>query len=123
MEKENFNNAIGKKVKELRLKQNWTQRDVAIRLGISIPAFSKIETGITDINTGRLIQIADLFEVPVAELSSGLKEKGLDTKTQLTIITNLKAAIAQREQDIIKIQRKLIDLYEELENLNRERLG
>ena len=38
------------------------------RLGISIPAFSKIETGVTDVNLSRLEQIANIYEVSVVQL-------------------------------------------------------
>lgn len=123
MEKENFNNTIGNKVRELRLQLNWNQRTVAKKLDISIPAFSKIETGITDINISRLEQIAALFEVSTHELLYDLKGKDLDTKNQVAEIAELKAAVARREQDIIQIQKKLIDLYEEVENLHLERLN
>ena len=39
---------LGKKIRLLRHQKGWSQEDVAKRLDISIPAFSKIETGITD---------------------------------------------------------------------------
>jgi transcriptional regulator with XRE-family HTH domain len=41
---------LGKKIRLLRHQKGWSQEEVAKRLDISIPAFSKIETGITDIN-------------------------------------------------------------------------
>jgi len=39
-------NTLGKKIRLLRHQKGWSQEDVAKRLDISIPAFSKIETGI-----------------------------------------------------------------------------
>jgi transcriptional regulator with XRE-family HTH domain len=41
---------LGKNIRMLRHKNGWGQEDIALKLNISIPAFSKIETGITDIN-------------------------------------------------------------------------
>ena len=122
MEKENFDNCIGKKIKNLRHKINWSQGEVAVQMNISIPAFSKIENGITDINIKRLNQIANLLGVSAHELLRGVQKGFLDVKSPSTVITDLKEAILQRELDIIKIQKKLIDLYEEAENLNKERL-
>ena len=52
---------LGKKIRLLRHQRSWSQEDVAKQLDISIPAFSKIETGITDVNLSRLEQIATLF--------------------------------------------------------------
>ena len=59
---------LGKKIRLLRHQKGWSQEDVAKRLDISIPAFSKIETGITDINLSRLEQISTLFEMTVVQL-------------------------------------------------------
>ena len=59
---------LGKKIRLLRHQKSWSQEDVAKQLGISIPAFSKIETGITDINLSRLEQISKLFEMTVVQL-------------------------------------------------------
>jgi len=60
--------ALGKKIRLLRHQKGWSQEDVAKKLDISIPAFSKIETGITDINLSRLEQIAVLFDMTVVQL-------------------------------------------------------
>ncbi|WP_316835595.1 helix-turn-helix transcriptional regulator [Pedobacter nutrimenti] len=54
---------IGNKIRMLRVNSRKKQRHLAEALGISIPAYSKIETGITDINTARLIEIANYFDV------------------------------------------------------------
>jgi transcriptional regulator with XRE-family HTH domain len=48
---------LGRKIKLMRQQNGWSQGDVAKRLDISVPAFSKIETGVTDINLSRLEQI------------------------------------------------------------------
>jgi len=75
MEKENFDNCIGKKIKNLRHKINWSQGEVAVQMNISIPAFSKIENGITDINIKRLNQIANLLGVSAHELLRGVQKE------------------------------------------------
>ena len=38
-------NYIGKNIRRLRQKKGWSQSQVAAELKISVPAFSKIETG------------------------------------------------------------------------------
>jgi transcriptional regulator with XRE-family HTH domain len=37
---------LGKNIRDLRHRKGWSQEDIALKLDISIPAFSKIETGI-----------------------------------------------------------------------------
>lgn len=105
-------NIIGNNIRKLRLKNGWSQGEVAKRLKISIPAFSKIETGITDINISRLDQISKLFGVPTLEIIS--KEGETHQFTNYSEIKTLKDRIAAQEDEISKLQRKVIDLYEEI---------
>jgi len=93
-------------------KNGWSQGEVAKRLNISIPAFSKIETGITDINISRLAQIANLFEVSTMDIIS--KEGENPQSLNFEEINSLKDKLSQREEEIIKLQKKVIDLYEEI---------
>jgi transcriptional regulator with XRE-family HTH domain len=105
-------NTIGKNIRQLRQKKSWSQGEVAKRLSISIPAFSKIETGITDINISRLDQIATLFEVSTMDIIS--KEGENPQSQNYEEISKLKERLSQREEEIIKLQKKVIDLYEEI---------
>ena len=109
-------NVIGKNIRQLRQKNGWSQGEVAKRLDISIPAFSKIETGITDINISRLDQIARLFEVSTLEIiSNGSENLQAGNSMELTV---LKDKLAVKEDEIIKLQKKVIDLYEEIRNMS-----
>ena len=103
---------IGKNIKLLRQKHNWNQSQVAKQLKISTPAFSKIETGITDVNYSRLDQIAKIFEVPVTALLAHDKDN-LQSKRQEELDT-LTTKLNKREEEIIKLQSLLIELYEEV---------
>jgi transcriptional regulator with XRE-family HTH domain len=103
---------LGKKIRLLRHQKGWSQEDVAKRLDISIPAFSKIETGITDINLSRLEQIASLFELTVVQLLTFTDAEG-DSK----IINELDAVhkkLMDRETEVIDLQKKVIELFVEL---------
>ena len=110
-------NLIGKNIRTLRQKNSWSQGEVAKRLLISIPAFSKIETGITDVNISRLEQIANLFEVSVIDLIS---KEGEHHKTENAAeISMLKEKLAVKEDEIIKLQKKVIELYEEIRSISK----
>ncbi|MGZ3756055.1 MAG: helix-turn-helix domain-containing protein [Mucilaginibacter sp.] len=103
---------LGKKIRLLRHQKGWSQEDVAKRLDISIPAFSKIETGITDINLSRLEQISNLFEMSVVQLLT-FNEQETDQKftNELDVINK---KLTDRETEIIDLQKKVIELFEEL---------
>ena len=103
---------LGKKIRLLRHQKGWSQEDVAKRLDISIPAFSKIETGITDINLSRLEQISKLFEMTVVKLLTYN-----DTEQQEKYISELETMtkkLQERETEVIDLQKKIISLFEEL---------
>ena len=92
--------------------KGWSQEDVAKRLDISIPAFSKIETGITDINLSRLEQLSNLFEMSVVQLLT-FNDLEEDKKfvNELEVVNK---KLTDRETEIIDLQKKVIVLFEEL---------
>jgi transcriptional regulator with XRE-family HTH domain len=103
---------LGKKIRLLRHQRGWSQEDVAKRLDISIPAFSKIETGITDINLSRLEQISKLFEMSVVQLLTfNDLEQENKYNSELDSVTK---KLSDRETEVIDLQKKVIELYEEL---------
>ena len=111
--KKKNNKSVGKNIRAFRHQNGWSQEDVANKLGISIPAFSKIETGVTDINLSRLEQIANIYEIEVAQLLSLDMEEEEIEPSNLSIIQK---KLLDREAEIANLQRKVILLYEELRN-------
>ena len=106
---------LGKKIRLLRHQKGWSQEDVAKQLDISIPAFSKIETGITDINLSRLEQISTLFEMTIVQLLTyNDPEQEIKYASDLEIATK---KLQDREVEVIDLQKKVIELYEELRNV------
>ena len=109
--KRTANKSIGKSIRILRHQHGWSQEDIANRLGISIPAFSKIETGVTDVNLSRLEQIANIYEVSVVQLLTVDNEQAEVAPSHLNLIQK---KLSDRENEIATLQRKVIELYEEL---------
>lgn len=104
--------ALGKKIRLLRHQKGWSQEDVAKKLDISIPAFSKIETGITDINLSRLEQISVLFDMTVVQLLT-FNDEEQDQKfiNELEVVNK---KLMDRDAEVIDLQKKVIELFEEL---------
>jgi len=103
---------LGKKIRLLRHQKGWSQEDVAKRLDISIPAFSKIETGITDINLSRLEQISKLFEMTVVQLLTYNDNE--QQEKYVSELENISKRLQEREAEVIELQKKIIDLFEEI---------
>ncbi|SOD65632.1 helix-turn-helix domain-containing protein [Alysiella filiformis DSM 16848] len=55
-------------IKNLRLEKNWSQKDVAEKLNISVNGYSKMERGKSSINTERLNELAAIFDVSPHDL-------------------------------------------------------
>jgi len=108
-------NVVGNNIRSLRLQRGWSQENISKRLGISIPAFSKIETGITDVNLSRLMQIANAFEISIVQL---LTLDILEMENQAASISDAQKKLNERDAQLTDLQRKVIELYEELHNRN-----
>jgi transcriptional regulator with XRE-family HTH domain len=93
---------VGKTIRMLRHKNNWSQQDVAKQLNISTPAFSKIESDITDVNLSRLEQIAALFNLSVIELLTD----GNPNILQPDLIEHLSERLRSREEEVFALQKK-----------------
>ncbi len=103
-------NALGKKIRLLRHQRGWSQEDVARQLDISIPAFSKIETGITDVNLSRLDQISRLFGLTVVQLLA--TDDSDEEKAYVAELSAANRKLQERNAEVIDLQKKVIELYE-----------
>ena len=105
-------NYIGKNIRRLRQKKGWSQSQVAAELKISVPAFSKIETGITDINISRLMQIAALFNVSAAGILA--EDTSSPDIAKTNELNELKGKLKDRDEELNLLQKRLINMYEEV---------
>lgn len=56
------------RLKVLRAERNWSQQDLADRLGVSRQSVNAIETGKYDPSLPLAFRIADLFAMPIEEI-------------------------------------------------------
>ena len=56
---------MNNRLKVLRAERNWSQQDLAERLGVSRQSVNAIETGKYDPSLPLAFRIADLFEAPI----------------------------------------------------------
>jgi transcriptional regulator with XRE-family HTH domain len=103
---------LSKKMRILRHQKSWSQEDVARRLKISIPAYSKIETGITDVNVTRLKEIAEIFDMSLVQLLTFKDPE--EEKKQSSDMEDMATKLHEREAELIDMQKRIIELYEEL---------
>jgi len=104
-------NPIIKNIKTLRQRNNWSQGDVACLLGITISAYSKIETGATDISLARMEQIARVYQIGIMQLLS-VDEK--EPESELSELTITRQQLENCKLEVADLQHKVITLFEEL---------
>lgn len=64
---------VGQRLQLLRLERNMTQEQMGEKLSLSTSAYCKIEYGETDLTLTRLNKIAEVFDMPTAELFSKIE--------------------------------------------------
>jgi transcriptional regulator with XRE-family HTH domain len=101
---------IHTKLKLLRQKYQLTQVQIAEKLNCSIPAYSKMETGSTDVNTFRLHQLAKIYCIEVFEIFLVGEDYRENYKEK---IASMSAELTQKSVEILHLQKKLIKFYEE----------
>jgi transcriptional regulator with XRE-family HTH domain len=90
---------IRNQIKKRRVEKRLTQSDVALDLGITPGAYSKIESGPTEITVKKLVEIAEILEVrisyffdeePVTTKSEDPKMPyGYASKKELEVLTSI----------------------------------
>lgn len=103
-------NTLHAKLKQLRIKHNMTQQQVALQLNCSVPAYSKLETGATDVTGSRLIQLAAIYkcQLPQIFLIGEPRDDSAERK-----IEELMKELRKSKEELAILQNKVIKLYEE----------
>ena len=70
-----MNALLGGRIKALRTAKNYTQEQVADRLGISRQKYARIENGTNSITLDILTQIAEMLDVTVGDITRVLDEE------------------------------------------------
>lgn len=98
-------------IRELREGRQWTQEQMAEKLGISRNGYAKIERGESTPNLERLDEIAEIFGVKVVELLK-LNNKPVIVQTQ-----NYEANYYQHYQNNEQLQQDIQTLQNDIEKL------
>ena len=101
------------KIKQIRELKNFTQEYVAIQLGLSTRAYSKIETGETQLTINRLNEISGILGVPPMEVL-GFNDKN---------IFNINHSTGNNGYNNIMYPDKLIQQYEETIQALKEQIA
>ena len=99
---------IGKKLKELRTKNNLSQTDLAKKLNVGQDKISRLEQGKTDFDCSLLFDIATLFNVS-ADYLLGLTNAETELKTDKDKALRISCDYTGLEEQAINKLHKLVD--------------
>lgn len=112
---------LNEKIKQLRIDNNITQRELAQKLGVSIPTLQKYEYGTLKIKSEILIKMCDIFQIELNEKLTKFLEKEkilkiLNARKNLPkILYSRRVGVFKKEKDFednlknIKLFQNLID--------------
>jgi len=107
-----INSNLSKLFKKMRYKNRMNQKQVSEKLSISISGYSKIERGLTDINTTMLRKIGEIYSLTPAEvLQIAL---GIAATDNTPILEDLKVKLIEKDAELNNLQQLAIKLFTEL---------
>jgi transcriptional regulator with XRE-family HTH domain len=100
------------RIRKLRESKDYSQQNMADELGLSLSAYSKIETGKTDPSIGRITAIAKILEVDITyffggdgnKMEDSNKSYGFATKSDIEELTRMINTI---KQEIVSLKTSL----------------
>lgn len=104
---------ISDNIRYYRNLNGWSQEEIADKLDVSLPTYSRIERNIHGVSLKRIEQLAVIFGITLTELVSFGNKKPTENE-----ITALRKTIQEKDKEIMFLQQKIIDLLERLDNPN-----
>ncbi|MBX3164304.1 MAG: helix-turn-helix transcriptional regulator [Bacteroidetes bacterium] len=99
---------IGDNIRYYRNLKGWSQEEMADKINVSLPTYSRIERNINGVPFKRIVQLAKVLGISPSELVTVGKTKN-DFANE---IDRLKNIISEKDQEIMKLQQKVIELME-----------
>ncbi len=114
---------LAERIRLCRVSKGLSQQNIADELGITVAAYSNIERGITDVSVSRVFQIAEIFDVPAAQL---IEEQVKDIVNEPSSTGNYTSSLTQQVYMLIQQVQQLtsrLDLMEEELSLLKKNQG
>lgn len=97
--------ALGARIKELRKQQGWTQKELALKLGLQFSHLNKYEGGLHAPPLEKLVQLAEVFNTTVDFLITGQRNDDLPVHDRrlLDRLQALEAFKAEDQETVIRL--------------------
>ncbi len=112
---------IGTRIKEIRLLNNWKQKDMATELSMSTTGYASWEQGLSEPNTSQLTKLSSIFNVSVDYILGIEKEDGTHY-IETPSYSPSEDRLVQNYRILDKSMQKLVEYYvQNLIDIEKER--
>lgn len=115
---------IHEKLRVMRQCKNWTQEELADKLGWAVKSYAKIERGEAGVKLDKLTKVAEVFGVDVQELIDTNEKTVLNYAENCNQHThNIHCVVLSETQCAHELEKKellLIERDKEIENLKKQ---
>lgn len=108
---------VGNRVREMRIRKGLSQQALGEKVGVSFQQIQKYERGTNRMGSSRLVQIADVLDVPVSSFFDGLGKSTAVSETAEEGPLNVKASKVARDWQRIgddRLQTKVAEMMRAL---------
>lgn len=111
--------AIKKTIKNIRKQKKYSQAHIASELGITTRAYSKIESGETNLTIERLYKITDILDVNLTYLFNGnpvANNNAYNSNTETVLSDTVTISLIKHYQETITLLKEHNELLKKLVN-------
>ena len=118
-----FDKLIGEKIRARRLKMGLTQEELGDKLGVTFQQILKYEKGVNRIGSGRLYEIAELLNAPIASFFEAERKPKTGRNSSpfdlLADETTLRLVREFSKLSDVKLRRAVVTLVERMIEVGR----
>lgn len=107
-------NPYSSRLRKIRVSQDFSQEYMALKLGITLSAYSKIERGKTELTINRLIQIAEILQFDLPRFFESEPEGLVEEPIQPGYGFVTRAEFMEQSNKLLLVEGQLSDILSKL---------
>jgi len=107
-------NQYALRIRKIRVSQGYSQEYMALKMGITLSAYSKLERGMVELTVTRLVQIAEILEFDLSQFFHEEPADSVSEQTQVGYGFVTRAEFLQHLDKMHLLERQLSDILSKL---------
>ena len=102
------------RLRKIRISQDFSQEYMALKLGMAISSYSKLEQGKTELTVNRLVQLSEILQFNLAQFFVEEPEELVDDSVYAGYGFVTRAEFVQQVDKLILLERQLSQILSKL---------